>query len=293
MEKILTEKSSRNLITVGILIIVLGFALFLWQNIQLNTSIKADTSKIAEFGDFIGGFVGSIWALAGVILFYVALKEQRKDFSTNSKVLTAQVKALDQQIKEFELQREELKQTREVFQIQSETLKIQQFESTFFNLLNLHNKIVDSMDLVSATFDGKTVTNGRDCFNRFVRGYYNNYNTLKNNSSGDDLDIIKKSYLKYYNKHQSDLGHYFRNLYNILKFINKSKVDNKKDYSNFLRAQLSSQELILLFYNCLSDKGNEKFKPLIEKFQFLKNLPKDSLVDKQHMNYYYNTAFEK
>jgi hypothetical protein len=48
--------------------------------------------------------------------------------------------------------------------------------------------------------------------------------------------------------------------------------DEKKIYSNLLRAQLSNDELKLLFSNCLSDKGKEKFKPLVEKYAMLKTL---------------------
>ena len=40
-----------------------------------------------------------------------------------------------------------------------------------------------------------------------------------------------------------------------------------------IRAQLSDYELLWIFYNCLSENGLEKFKPLIEEYSLLKNLP--------------------
>lgn len=70
--------------------------------------------------------------LAGVILLYVALDEQRKDIKINQN-------ALIKQIEEFELQRVELSETREIFKEQSITLKIQRFENTFFQLINLYS----------------------------------------------------------------------------------------------------------------------------------------------------------
>src|SRR5690606_4794809 len=149
MKNILTEKFSKRLLVIGLILLLIGFVMFIWNDWSFSSSDKLKSDKVGQFGDFVGGLIGSIWALAGVVLFYVALTEQRFDFATNRKVLEAQTEALKQQIKEFELQREELSETRKVFSIQSETLKKQQFESTFFNLLNLHHEIVNSIDLQS------------------------------------------------------------------------------------------------------------------------------------------------
>lgn len=66
------------------------------EHLSLNGVLKSD--KVGQFGDFIGGIVGSVWALSGVILFYVALSLQRKEFA---------------------LQRQELKETRNVFEQQA------------------------------------------------------------------------------------------------------------------------------------------------------------------------------
>src|SRR5690606_31793689 len=49
------------------------------------------------------------------------------------------------QSQELRLQRQELRETRNEFIQQNETLKLQRFENTFFNLLDVHNKIVDNL----------------------------------------------------------------------------------------------------------------------------------------------------
>lgn len=46
--------------------------------------------KVAQIGDFIGGLIGSLWAFTGVLLFYVALKLQRKEFSLQREELSSQ-----------------------------------------------------------------------------------------------------------------------------------------------------------------------------------------------------------
>ena len=118
---------------------------FLW-NETLNIEKEINHSKFGTFGDFFGGVIGSMWSLGGVLLFYYALREQRKDFKTNKEALGEQVKALNLQSEEFKLQREELYQSRKVFTEQAKTLKQQRLESTYFALIELYNKIIISLD---------------------------------------------------------------------------------------------------------------------------------------------------
>lgn len=220
------------------------------------------------------------------------------------------------QQKELRLQRQELSATREEFKIQNETLRIQRFENTFFNLLNIHHKIVSDIDyryykskekdhgLVGYSFQTKTedkevvVIEGRDVF-RF------RFNKFKEAVLDDE-----KSWLEVYKEHyelaQTDFGHYFRNLYRMVKFVDttdffydkNSITDNeifktKYKYTSIIRAQVSDYELAWLFYNCLSSNGIEKFKPLIEKYSLLKNLPDNLIIDvKNHKSLYYDFAFE-
>lgn len=62
--------------------------------------------------------------------------------------------------------------------------------------------------------------------------------------------------------HNGLLGHYYRNLFHIVKYIssiNDSLISEEKkyDYAKLLRAQLSDCEQILLFYNSISDMGKD------------------------------------
>ncbi len=142
----LIENLTKIFIILGSIIITLAVLLFLWNETStLSISNQINSEKFAQIGDFIGGIVGTLWALAGVLLFYLALREQRKDIQINQETLKTQITALNQQIKEFRLQTEELEQTRNVFQEQSKTLRVQTFENTFFQLLLLNQEIVDKL----------------------------------------------------------------------------------------------------------------------------------------------------
>jgi hypothetical protein len=80
-------------------------------------------------------------------------------------------------------------------------------------------------------------------------------------------------------------------MYNIVKFIATSEAENKQTYINILRAQLSSSELNLLFYNCISKYGSEKFRPLVEKFGLLENMDFSRLLDQKHRELFNESAF--
>ncbi|MBY0244659.1 MAG: putative phage abortive infection protein [Sphingobacteriaceae bacterium] len=83
--------------------------------------------------------------------------------------------------------------------------------------------------------------------------------------------------------YQNQLGHYYQHLYQTVTFIDTRKVltyDQKKEYIKTVRAQLSVYELILFYYNTLSDLGkawedNEKDLnlQLVTKYRLLKNIP--------------------
>lgn len=93
-----------------------------------------------------------------------------------------------------------------------------------------------------------------------------------------------KSYLPF-NGHQMRLGHYYRHLYQCVKFINSQKIlnyDKKYSYVKTLRAQLSTQEQVLFFFNSLSDlgsaweRGEKIINPndkLVTKYNFIRNIP--------------------
>ena len=197
---------------------------------------------------------------------------------------------------ELELQRQELKSTREVLNLQkeemeaqNETNKLHRFENTFFQMLDLHHNIVEKM---FANLGRGNVLEGRRCFTRFYSEFKRAIRPIAVFPGGDELERIRDAYHNFYPQHQTELGHYFRNLYQIIKFVNNSTVQDKKRYTNIVRAQLSSHEQALLFYNCLSDQGSEKFKPLIERYTLLKHLPINLLEADEYVEFYDRRAFQ-
>ena len=255
-----TEKFAKRLAFFGGGILFTSLVLFLWKDwtFNLNAPIKAD--KLAQYGDLIGGLVGSIWAFSGIILFYVALKEQRKDFDNNKKVLKSQTEALNLQIKEFKLQRLEMEETKKIFEEQNTTLYLQQFESTFYNQLNVHNSIVNSIkiDFFDERFEG------RDCFSflcKVIKSTYEKYKYQYPKKKDDE--ILKISYTSAYKKHENHISHYYKTLYCLLSFIKDSNIKNTTIYTDIAKAQLSNSETKLLIYYALFSNDDLDFLALL------------------------------
>lgn len=118
-------------------------------------------------------------------------------------------------------------------------------------------------------------------------------------------------YIKYYGGHQFRLGHYFRHLYQTVKYINvQENIDyqTKYEYIKILRSQLSTYEQAILFTNCLSEMGkswelkpriNKKLKKyekqdfeLITKYNLIKNLPGESIYGIPFKAFFRNIEYE-
>ena len=81
------------------------------------------------------------------------------------------------------------------------------------------------------------------------------HTTIKEENKGELKN--NRKYLEY-DGYQNVLGHYFRNLFQTVNYINNQNqltYRNKYDYIKILRAQLSSFEQVLFFYNSLSPFG--------------------------------------
>lgn len=85
--------------------------------------------------------------------------------------------------------------------------------------------------------------------------------------------------------YSSQLAHYYRHLFQTVKFIANDKMltyEEKRNYLRILRAQLSNQEQVLLFYNWLSNFGfqweNETNKFLTD-YRMIHNIYQDLLVE--------------
>jgi hypothetical protein len=131
------------------------------------------------------------------------------------------------------------------------------------------------------------------------------------NSTEQIVQNYHNRYTKFYGGHQFRLGHYFRHLFQVVKYINSQKnisYDTKYEYIKILRAQLSTYEQAILFINSLSSMGyvwemmpeiNSEFKDFkkqdfefITKYNLIKNLPSQTLYGIPIKMFYPDVEFE-
>lgn len=286
--------------------------------VKRNSSKDAETAKIVKIAWRSALGVLFVWALT-FFLFFINNSEERGQFGDMFGAVNALFSGLAfvgliitliLQRRELELQRQELTLTRKEmeeqtaeFEKQNETLKIQRFENTFFNMLSQFQEVVNSLSAQYKSHRTEIVVEGREIF----KAAYEEMPVFIENPEGNGefrrfkgiLNTIKNEGLEGYVKADvpTNFDHYFRLLYRILKFVNESKVitdfDEKYEYTAMLRALLSRYELVWLYYNSLSDYGVEKLKSLIERYAMLKNLRDDLLVDGVDVGSYSESAFRK
>ncbi len=278
------SKISKHLITaLAFLSTTLGIIITIYLIVVHDSQLYSkngvfDLTKGSEFGDFIGGFAGIFFTISGVFLLYRTMSMQREEFSKTEKAITTQ-----------------------------------QFETTFFNMMNVLQNIILS---TSKSNSGNT-ENGYNYFhilltnlkqklneklstNQQVLSLYNEIGQLNSINDTEILNLeneISKVYESFYNENHSYFGHYFRYLFNIMKFVIENKIEDKQKYMNLIQAQLSNQELGLIFYNSISkvsENSNniKQFKEWLSEYYILENIDLSSLDNKYHHVIFKNTSFK-
>lgn len=269
------KKRTTILVLTGTAFATLLFPYSVLNGIEfLGFEINIDAYK--DFSGFVGGIMGTTLSAIAVILVYHT----------------------------YRLQDQELNATKRL-------IREQKFEQNFFQLLNSQKDILNSLEY----FDNRTSSDkiGIEYFKMVMNEIKNDYQFLiekfipnKNDYKKPfnnyvnqffDFEIntpyqaAQVAYIVNFEKHHNLLGHYFRHLYHILKFIDtnieKDSSENSfeiyKNYVDILQAQLSSAELAVLFYNGLAFK---KMKALLHKYSFLENLATDDLANENHSEFY-------
>lgn len=106
-------------------------------------------------------------------------------------------------------------------------------------------------------------------------------------------------YDKYVQEQKCNAGFYFRFVHNLVTFVLLHWKGSPKDihmYLNFIQAQMSDEELALVFYDSISNKGLDKnrrytFKNNLDEYSFLENIPESILLRRCHYKIFPKTIF--
>lgn len=255
------------LLPLGIVLVYGAFILFTTYFIS-GLSIE----KVGQFGDSFG-FINTLFSGSAFIAVVITIYLQQQDMRETKK----------------EVQK-------------------QNFENTFFKMIELYNHVEkdlilerpkiyngifshDGIEEFSYTnykiaekllFIGEKDFKGKEVVVELLKIYtlYKNkfYDEIVNKYS-KKIDYRVRIYEDFHKEFENIIGHYFGTIYQILKFIDNSNIENKKDYSNLFRAQFSKSELELLFHHGTSIIAKKLFAVLLIKYEFFEHLNINNIDD--------------
>lgn len=272
---------SKKLISIFILIplLLIFVVLSIYSYYFKNFTIDANVEHFAQFGDYVGGTLNPILAFFAFLALLYTIKLQSDALKISQEELSAT--------------REELEKSRIAQEEQSDSLELQNkntrqqtLESTFFQLNSLLQQSTNNihMEIVYNQF-GLNVNNISVSHNHFITAglphgkhefhgkvALEKYVSLLKEQYNSDYNMFNKEYEDY-------TGTYFGQIYQIIKFIDESNIENKQRYINIFRAQFTKYELEFLFYHCLGSIGKRKFQGLIEDYQFFEHLSLNNHIE--------------
>lgn len=220
-----------------------------------------------QFGDMFGvlNALFSGLAFAGLI---ITIRQQHIDLGYQWQTIKQTYDEMERQTKEFE--------------IQNRTLKRQQFDNTFFELLRMLQSIVEGLEL-NVEYSQNGAIYSQNVKGKFV---FQELYVQRDNKMLQGSSHISDSFVKEIEMSNPDevlsrneykfLYHYFRFVYRILKFVDETPLlkttEDRYGYVSFLRSTFSNYEMAILFYNCQTNIGKLHFKSLAERYALFDNI---------------------
>lgn len=312
-----------TILIIGLLITVFCAVEFIFNSTEMTLRpIKPDVWS--QFGDVIGGVVGTMVALVGVFLLFETLRQQRNSF-IKQQVETRFFELLRLHRENVAEMQSKGKTGRNVFiEIKDEfhelydAVKISGLRASkaanskerknlvqiaylivYFGVNNSSTEYLK--DKISSIIDNKEIY--EEFRESFLEELIIDHGERK--IINDSKSKAKKNFLKF-DGHQIRLGHYYRHLFQTVKFINNQprqlfSYEEKYEYIKTLRAQLGTHEQALFLYNSISPLGedwelspaitdvNEK---LITKYNLIKNIPNNFTREIEPKDYFPNIQYE-
>lgn len=257
------------------------FCIYIYQYSTYTSVREAVKSQLSSnVGDFISGTIGTILAFISTLFLFVTFRVQQVQFDKS----------------------------------QSDAYR-QRFEGTFFNIMSMLYQVrteVNQQISLNSKFDSKNLF---DFYHSFVYFYDHKLDKeadfkkamnilLKNNYQKTELETamydLGHAYDEYVESQGCNAGFFFRYIHNLITFVIHHWGSKKQDaisYLNFIQAQLTNEELALLFYDSISRNGMDKkhvytFKENMDEYSFLENIPEFTLANRNHYKIFTHTMFK-
>ena len=235
----------------------------------------------ASVGDLVAGTVGICLSFSATLFMFVTFREQRRQFDAGRR----------------DAGRE-------------------RFESTFFNMLSMLYNVRESVNAEISRRTEASMSSISDYYEGFHKYYAGctgrrDLEEVASYLEKGELNVVELEkaeqtigglYEEYMHAMRCDIGYYYRYVFNTINFVIDhwmgvpgGEADIHR-YLNLLQAQMSDDELGLVFYDALSNKGLDKhyehrFKSLLDTSGFLENINSSALLSRSHHILYSGTIF--
>ena len=269
---------------VEILVLVLGLVainlVFIAEAFRATDTLNPTSA--GQLGDFVGGYVGTFLALASVVLLSATLRSQRK---------SAQI--LNFEGKYFQLLRLHRDNVAEL-EVQGVTgrklfvVLIREYRSAAAIVRRLaadKQQKLTPKQIAHLTYYCLFFGTGPNS-SRMLRLSLPEYDKeivdaiaqeLDRSDIKDSVQAERKLAYVPFEGHQSRLGHYYRHLYQAIRYVDEQKLAiDKYQYVKTIRAQLSNHEQALLLLNSLTPIGENWWKNgYVLRYRLVQNIPRD------------------
>ena len=235
--------------------------ILLWIGGGLFMYFGVSHANRGPYGDMFG-MINSLFsgfALAGII-FTILLQRQ-----------------------ELRYQREELRATREEFKQQNETMQIQRFENTFFKMLELLNNTVSN---VYFQFESKAKIHRDEGLRAFHRWPSLMAELYRSKLTDDNRSVWTSALRDHFQGTGLIFEPFFETVSAILQIIDAEFEEDettgpKNRYVTLLRSQLSTAQMLVLYYYLISIRGGSFYR-LANKYQLIARVHPNNLFHISH-----------
>ncbi len=229
----------------------LAILIFVVRLYKLQFADKPDA--FGFFGDYVGGVIGALTGLISIVFLFITYQKQI-----------------------------------EIFNEQQRQTELHQFEENFFHLLENFRSILPRLKNKSERTEGYDYMRSvRALIEKHIDDICKDETALTDLNALETREKIEKVYRLAFGAESDQLGHYFRSLYHLLKYIETHCKSEKKMYYDLVQAQMNTDELYLTCINGISSYGRKKLHPLLNDSSFLENLAIDENETIRRLVYFY------
>ena len=217
------------------------------QGHEWDLSWPANHEQWGQYGDFVGGLLGTIVALFSVYFLIKTLRAQQK---ANEDVLA-------------DINRRTIAE------------KVQQLDNSYNQLIDLYHESIKGYK--EGDFQGREAL--REKVKKLSEHDYNAQTDYETRVK-EARKLFEK---EFYTHNRINASVHFRVLYRIFDLIERSDLNEKEEkikvkYAKLVRCQLDEYELVLLRYNCGCIYG-KAMREHINHYNLLKHLPPLSMLE--------------